>query len=247
MERGLAIDDRVRIVVTEATAAAGIGGCEGVIEGFTVPASSGVDVIGVPDSGLAYNVVPDGHDEGRWVAAELVEVIVRGGGRLQPVLGESGWRLRDGRDRWWWSYPTRAVVGIRARRTALRPFVVSVVDRRDVGATLAVLHGEDRLRWKERRLLLETLAELDAVPELIDLLDDGDEDIRREAAAALAVHASDERVGRALLDVVLRPEDELVQREALFSLVVGGRDDLIAVARARGLSDFLRNELDAFE
>jgi hypothetical protein len=271
MAEQIGFGDQVRIVESPETAAAGVAGLTGPVWGFSVPSSSGVEVIGERGEDFAYNVAIEERDDAVWLAPHLVE-IVEGvpRGSVSLSRGKRTVRFRGARialhprirladDDEWLPLESRrerlagwlrgGLDRMSRRGRDPRAAFVDAVDSGDVGLIMGYLEGPEVLRSSEREMLIEALALLGAVRELVGYLDDGNEDLRSAAARALsgaAIESAD--VAHALLAVVLRPEeDHFVQREALLSLAVAGRADLVAEARRHGLSRFLRSELDAFE
>lgn len=90
--------DRVRIRRTEVTEAAGLGGLEGTVFGWSVPSSSGVEVVGPAPDDFALNVFVEERGEGYWLAPEHVELLDHGAGaeiRIDGV-GKRWVRREDG-------------------------------------------------------------------------------------------------------------------------------------------------------
>jgi len=103
--------DKVRILVTEETEAAGIAGLCGQVYGETTPSLMDVEVIGRPTSDFALNVYLTERGEAYWLAPELIEFVDHAPGTEISLEGvpkkwireESGeWREEPALVRKWW-------------------------------------------------------------------------------------------------------------------------------------------------
>jgi hypothetical protein len=79
--------DRVRIRASAETEELGLARLEGVVFGWTVPSSTGVDVIGAASADSALNVHFEERGESFWFAEELVELIDHNAGTTISLEG----------------------------------------------------------------------------------------------------------------------------------------------------------------
>lgn len=104
-DESIGFADRVRIRETPLTAEKGLAGRVGVIHGWTVPSSTGVEVIGAVENDYALNVHFEEHDDSLWFSEDLLEFVDHGAGTTVSLTGsdttwvrtESGaWEVRPG-------------------------------------------------------------------------------------------------------------------------------------------------------
>jgi hypothetical protein len=90
--------DKVRILFTNATEAAGVAGQTGIVHGETTPSVTGVEVIGNASEDYAIAVMIDGRDEALWFTKDLFEFVDHQAG---TTIGIAGRRfVRDERGEW---------------------------------------------------------------------------------------------------------------------------------------------------
>jgi hypothetical protein len=80
--------DRVRVLCTSETEAAGVAGLQGQVHGVTTPSVTGVEIIGTPDEDAALNVHFESLNQAHWFAPHLLELVDHGPGtelRLEGV------------------------------------------------------------------------------------------------------------------------------------------------------------------
>lgn len=91
-----AFGDRVRILASPETIAAGVAGLEGDVYGFTTPSMTGVDVIGGAPDDYALNVNLELKDEAFWFRPDLVELLHHNAGIEVNACGIKAVRQADG-------------------------------------------------------------------------------------------------------------------------------------------------------
>ncbi|MBP1641461.1 MAG: hypothetical protein H6Q03_130 [Acidobacteria bacterium] len=98
--QGLSFADRVRIRNAPETVARRLAGRVGEIHGFTMPASSGVDVIGASAHEVALGVYFDELKEALWFAPELLDFVDHGEGTTIRVQGSDVEWVKTERGDW---------------------------------------------------------------------------------------------------------------------------------------------------
>src|ERR1700761_1052329 len=91
-DESIGFADRVRIRETPLTAERGLAGRVGVVHGWTVPSSTGVDVIGSPESDYALNVQFEERSPSLWFSEDVLEFVDHGAGTTVTL---------DGADKQW--------------------------------------------------------------------------------------------------------------------------------------------------
>jgi len=102
MERGqgLSFADRVRIREAPETSGRKLAGRIGEIHGFTMPAASGVEVIGSSSHDVALGVYFDELKEALWFAPELLDFLDHGEGTTIRVQGSDVEWVKTERGDW---------------------------------------------------------------------------------------------------------------------------------------------------
>jgi hypothetical protein len=98
--QGLSFADRVRIRDAPETVARRLAGRVGEIHGFTMPATSGVDVIGASAHEVALGVYFDELKEALWFAPELLDFVDHGEGTTIRVQGSDVEWVKTERGDW---------------------------------------------------------------------------------------------------------------------------------------------------
>jgi hypothetical protein len=91
-----AFGDRVRILESPETAAAGLAGLEGDVYGCTTPSMTGVEVIGGAPDDYALNVNLELKNEAFWFRPDLVELLHHNAGLEISAGGAKAIRQADG-------------------------------------------------------------------------------------------------------------------------------------------------------
>lgn len=99
--------DKVRVLSSPATDAAGISGLAGCIYGESVPSSSGVVVLGKLAADYAVNVFIEERQEGFWLDPSLVEFADHGAGAEITIQGSPVKLVRQTDGSWSESGSTR--------------------------------------------------------------------------------------------------------------------------------------------
>src|SRR5512143_2829905 len=102
MERGqgLSFADRVRVREVPETSGKRLAGRIGEIHGFTMPATSGVEVIGATSHDVALGVYFDELKEALWFAPELLDFVDHGEGTAIRVQGSDVEWVKTERGDW---------------------------------------------------------------------------------------------------------------------------------------------------
>jgi hypothetical protein len=94
--RDISFGDKVRIVATPATQAAGVAGRMGTVTGFTTPSVMDVKVVGEVKDDFAFSVTFENPNAQAWFAPELLELVDHAPGQ-DIQIGQKRWvRRPDG-------------------------------------------------------------------------------------------------------------------------------------------------------
>jgi RNase P/RNase MRP subunit p29 len=87
------IGHRVRVIKVPQTESSGIAGRIGNLAGFTTPSRTGIEILGVAEHDIAFNVTFQNPDDSAWLAPEYLEFIGRTSALEIDIYGKRwSWR-----------------------------------------------------------------------------------------------------------------------------------------------------------